>query len=45
VGDLDIKQAIAVNLEDDSNLIGMDFFKSREYIIDNPSKCIYIWNK
>jgi len=45
VGDLDRKQAVAVNLEDDSNLLGMDFFESREYIIDNPSKCIYIWNK
>ena len=39
------KQAVAVNLEDDSNLLGMDFFESREYIIDNTSKCIYIWNK
>ena len=45
VGDLDRKQAVAVNLEDDSNLLGVDFFESRDYIIDNPSKCIYIWNK
>jgi len=45
VGDTYKKQAVAVNLEDDSNLLGMDFFESREYIIDNPSKCIYIWNE
>jgi len=45
VGDIYKKQAVAVNLEDDSNLLGMDFFESREYIIDNPSKCIYIWYK
>ena len=45
VGDIYKKQAVAVNLEDDSNLLGVDFFESREYIIDNPSKCIYIWNK
>jgi hypothetical protein len=45
VGDTYTKQAIAVNLEDDSNLLGIDFFESREYIIDNSSKCIYIWNK
>ena len=45
VGDTHKKQGVAVNLEDDSNLLGMDFFESREYIIDNPSKCIYIWNK
>jgi len=45
VGDIYKKQAVAVNLEDDSNLLGMDFFESREYIIDNTSKCIYIWNK
>ena len=45
VGDLYKKQKVAVNLEDDSNLLGVDFFKSREYIIDIPSKCIYVWNK
>ncbi|MBU4450665.1 MAG: retroviral-like aspartic protease family protein, partial [Actinobacteria bacterium] len=45
VGDTYKKQAVAVNLEDDSNLLGIDFFESREYIIDNSSKCIYIWNK
>lgn len=45
VGDIYKKQAVAVNLEDDSNLLGIDFFESREYIIDNSSKCIYIWNR
>ena len=45
VGDLDKKQAVAVNLEDDSDLLGVDFFESREYIIDSTSKCIYVWNK
>ncbi len=45
VGDIYKKQNVAVNLEDDSNLLGVDFFESREYIIDNPSKCIYIWNE
>jgi len=43
--DLNNKQAVAVNLEDDSDLLGVDFFESREYIIDSTSKCIYIWNK
>ncbi|GAG63904.1 unnamed protein product [marine sediment metagenome] len=45
VGDIYKKQNVAVNLEDDSNLLGVDFFESREYIIDIPSKCIYAWNK
>jgi len=45
VGNLDRKQAVAVNLEDDSNLLGVDFFESRDYIIDSTSKCIYVWNK
>jgi predicted aspartyl protease len=45
IGDLDKKQAVAVNLEDDSDLLGVDFFESREYIIDSTSKCIYVWNK
>jgi len=34
VGDIYKKQNVAVNLEDDSNLLGVDFFESREYIID-----------
>jgi predicted aspartyl protease len=45
IGDLDKKQAVAVNLEDDSDLLGVDFFESREYIIDSTSKCIYVWNE
>jgi hypothetical protein len=45
VGDIYKKQNVTLNLEDNSNLLGVDFFESREYIIDNPSKCIYIWNK
>lgn len=39
------KQKVAVNTEDDTNLLGVDFFESKEYIIDNTSKCIYIWKK
>ena len=45
VAGLDKKQPVAVNLEDDSNLLGVDFFESRGYIIDNSSKCIYVWSK
>jgi hypothetical protein len=45
VGDLYKKQTVAVNLEDDSNLLGVDFFESRDYVINIPSKCIYVWNK
>jgi predicted aspartyl protease len=45
VAGLDKKQSVAVNLEDDSNLLGVDFFESRGYIIDNSSKCIYVWSK
>lgn len=45
VAGLDKKQLVAVNLQDDSNLLGVDFFESRGYIIDNSSKCIYVWNK
>ncbi len=45
VGDIYTKQAVAVNLEDDSDLLGVDFFESRDYIIDSTSKCIYVWNK
>ncbi len=45
VGDLDKKQSVAVNLSpsDDTNLLGVDFFESKGYIIDSSSKCIYVW--
>jgi len=45
VGDLDKKQPVAVNLEDNSNLLGIDFFESKDYIIDAASKSIYVWSK
>jgi len=45
VGSLDRKQDVAVNLEDNSNLLGVDFFESKDYIIDTTSKSIYVWSK
>jgi predicted aspartyl protease len=45
VGSLDKKQSVAVNSSDDTNLLGVDFFESSGYIIDNSSKCIYVWSK
>jgi len=45
VGSLDKKQSVAVNPSDDTNLLGVDFFESNGYIIDNSSKCIYVWSK
>ncbi|MDD4202201.1 MAG: retropepsin-like aspartic protease [Candidatus Omnitrophica bacterium] len=45
VGSLDIVQPIAVNFKDDTNLLGVDFFKDYNYRIDSDSKCIYVWSK
>lgn len=45
VAGLDKKQKVAVNIEDDTNLLGVDFFEGKGYIIDNTSKCIYVWSK
>jgi transcription elongation factor Elf1 len=45
VGNLDRKQLVAVNLKDNSNLLGIDFFESKGYIIDASSKSIYVWSK
>lgn len=45
VAGLDKKQKVAVNTEDDTNLLGVDFFEAKGYIIDNTSKCIYVWSK
>jgi len=45
VGSLDRKQPVAVNVEDNSNLLGVDFFESKGYVIDADSKSIYVWSK
>ncbi len=45
VGGFDRKSNVAVNHKDDINLLGIDFFESREYIIDKSSKCLYVWSK
>lgn len=45
VSGLDKKQKVAVNIEDSTNLLGVDFFEAKGYIIDNTSKCIYVWSK
>ena len=45
VGGIDKKQSVAVNPSDDMNLLGVDFFESKGYIIDNSSSCIYVWSK
>ncbi len=45
VSGIDVKKEVAVNIEDESNLLGVDFFKDYDYIIDSKSKCIYAWSK
>ena len=42
---IDINQFVAVNLEDNTNLLGMDFFKDKNYLIDTNSNCLYLWNR
>jgi predicted aspartyl protease len=43
--DFDAKQMVAVTHDEDINLLGVDFFKAKEYIIDSHSKCMYVWSK
>ena len=45
IGGIDRKQPVAINVKDDTNLLGVDFFKDCNYIIDSKAKCIYVWNK
>jgi len=44
-GSIEITEPVAVNEEDDTNLLGMDFFKGKNYTIDSLSSCIYIWSE
>jgi predicted aspartyl protease len=36
---------IAVNQNDDLNLLGLNYFGNLKYIIDVPNSCVYIWEK
>jgi len=45
IGGIDVTQTVAVNLEDNTNLLGVDFFKNFNYMIDTKSKCVYVWSK
>jgi len=45
VGSIDNEQQVAVNLKDDANLLGVDFFKDKEYLIDSASSSIFVWEK
>lgn len=45
IGGLDKLQEVAVNVNDKVNLLGVDFFKGKDYIIDATNEAIYIWNK
>lgn len=43
LGAIDREMRIAVNFNDDMNLLGVDFFKGFNYSIDSKDNCIYIW--
>lgn len=45
IGGIDKKQPVAVNVKDNANLLGVDFFNDYDYTIDSKAKCIYVWSK
>lgn len=45
VGDMEKKQLVAVNLQENTNLLGVDFFESKGYVIDTNSNSIFVWSK
>ena len=45
VAGIDIEQEVAVNFQDDMNLLGVDFFKNYHYITDSETKSLYLWSK
>lgn len=36
---------VAVNQQDEINLLGMNFFKDLQYVVDFSNSCIYVWEK
>ena len=45
VGTLDKRISVAINENDDTSLLGMNFFESNNYIIDAKKEHIYIWDR
>lgn len=45
VAGIDKELPVAINVNDRFNLLGVDFFKDYNYIIDSMDNCIYIWSK
>ena len=45
IGGVDNRQNVAVNTRDNLGLLGVDFFKGKNYLIDTATSSIYIWSK
>ena len=45
VGGIDRRQPVAINLQGELDLLGVDFFKDKQHMIDFSSDSIYIWIK
>ena len=45
LGNVEQKTSVAVTQQEGISLLGVNFFESKEYIIDTSSKSIYIWAK
>lgn len=45
VGGIDRFVRVAVNENDSSSLLGMNFFESKDYTIDTKSECLHVWDK
>jgi predicted aspartyl protease len=45
IAGIDRKLLVAINVNDELNLLGVDFFKDYDYTINSGDSCIYIWNK
>ncbi len=45
LGGVENRQKVAVNTSDNLSLLGVDFFKGKDYLIDTATSSIYIWIK
>jgi len=45
IASINMNKEIAVNLNDSSNILGMDFLCDKNYYIDNNAKKIFLWYK
>ena len=45
VSNVDKQQPVAVSIEDNISLLGVDYFANKNYLLDAENECLYFWDR